>query len=158
MDKHIAIAIAVVAVLFLVGGSLFSGLFPITNNEDIIVQEPTTQPPADDSELLEITDVQEGTGAEARPGTVVTVHYVGTLENGQKFDSSRDRGEPFQFVLGTRQVIEGWDKGVVGMKEGGIRTLKIAPEMAYGPNGISGVIPPNATLLFEVELLEVSAS
>ncbi|MEZ4452611.1 MAG: FKBP-type peptidyl-prolyl cis-trans isomerase [Nannocystaceae bacterium] len=104
---------------------------------------------------LEIVDLQEGTGAEARPGQSVTVHYVGTLVDGKKFDSSRDRGRGFTFQLGAGQVIEGWDRGVAGMKVGGLRKLTIPPEMGYGRRGYPPVIPANATLIFEVELLSV---
>ena len=108
---------------------------------------------------LQITDTVAGQGDEARKGQTVTVHYTGWLhENGQrgaKFDSSRDRGDPFEFPLGAGMVIRGWDEGVAGMKVGGQRTLVIPPEMGYGARGAGGVIPPNATLLFEVELLAV---
>ena len=109
---------------------------------------------------LQITDVKPGTGAEARKGATVTVHYTGWLYNdgqqGATFDSSRDRGDPFQFPLGAGMVIKGWDEGVAGMKVGGQRTLIIPPEMGYGARGAGGVIPPNATLKFDVELLGVS--
>ena len=104
---------------------------------------------------LEIEDLNAGTGAEATAGKTVTVHYVGTLTSGSKFDSSRDRGQPFEFTLGVGQVIGGWDQGFAGMKVGGSRTLVIPPELGYGARGAGGVIPPNATLLFEVELLGV---
>jgi FKBP-type peptidyl-prolyl cis-trans isomerase len=104
---------------------------------------------------LVIEDLKVGTGAEARSGANVTVHYVGTLTNGQKFDSSRDRGQGFSFKLGAGQVIKGWDQGVAGMKVGGLRKLTIPPHLAYGERGFPGAIPPNATLVFEVELLGV---
>lgn len=104
---------------------------------------------------LQIEDIKEGTGAEAKAGQSVTVHYVGTLTNGNKFDSSRDRDQGFTFRLGAGQVIQGWDQGVAGMKIGGVRKLTIPPELGYGARGFPPVIPPNSTLVFEVELLEV---
>jgi FKBP-type peptidyl-prolyl cis-trans isomerase len=107
-------------------------------------------------------DTTIGTGAEATSGQQISVHYTGWLydpaapENkGRKFDSSRDRGQPFEFTLGVGQVIGGWDQGFAGMKVGGSRTLVIPPELGYGARGAGGVIPPNATLLFEVELLGI---
>ena len=104
---------------------------------------------------LQMEDLKVGTGAEAAAGQTVTVHYVGTLTNGSKFDSSRDRGKGFSFKLGAGQVIKGWDQGVVGMKIGGLRKLTIPPALAYGERGFPGAIPPNSTLVFEVELLSV---
>jgi FKBP-type peptidyl-prolyl cis-trans isomerase len=108
---------------------------------------------------LKYTDTKIGDGAEAIAGKKVSVHYTGWLYNnntkGAKFDSSLDRGQPFQFTLGAHQVITGWDEGVAGMKVGGERTLIIPPELAYGARGASGVIPPNATLMFDVKLLGV---
>ena len=108
---------------------------------------------------LIIEDITVGTGGEAVPGTHISVHYTGWLFNngvqGAKFDSSKDRGQPFDFALGAGQVIAGWDQGFAGMKVGGVRKLTIPPEMGYGARGAGGVIPPNATLLFEVELLGV---
>jgi FKBP-type peptidyl-prolyl cis-trans isomerase len=103
------------------------------------------------SELV-IEDIRLGTGAEAKAGQTVSVHYVGTLTDGKKFDSSRDRGKHFEFKLGAGQVIKGWDQGVAGMKIGGLRKLTIPPDLGYGARGAGGVIPPNATLVFEVEL------
>ena len=104
---------------------------------------------------LKIEDMKVGAGAEAKAGQRVTVHYVGTLTNGSKFDSSRDRNEGFSFRLGAGEVIQGWDQGVAGMKVGGLRKLTIPPEMGYGKLGYPPVIPGNSTLIFEVELLEV---
>ena len=104
---------------------------------------------------LVIEDLKAGTGTEAVAGKNVTVHYVGTLTDGKKFDSSRDRGEGFTFRLGAGQVIQGWDKGVAGMKIGGLRKLTIPADLGYGARGFPPVIPPNSTLVFEVELLSV---
>ena len=104
---------------------------------------------------LQIEEIKQGNGAEAKAGQRVTVHYVGTLTNGNKFDSSRDRGQGFSFELGRGQVIKGWDRGVAGMKVGGMRKLTIPPDLAYGDRGFPPVIPPGSTLVFEVELLGV---
>ncbi len=103
---------------------------------------------------LSITELITGDGAEAKSGQKVTVNYIGMLENGKEFDSSYGRG-PFSFSLGAGQVIKGWDEGVAGMKVGGKRKLTIPPELGYGSRGAGGVIPPNATLIFEIELLDV---
>lgn len=108
---------------------------------------------------IKIEDVKEGSGQPVKADDTVSVHYVGTLvENGKKFDSSYDRNEPFTFQLGSGQVIEGWEKGLVGMKPGGKRVLIIPPDKAYGKDGSPPVIPPNAALKFEVELVEVQAA
>ena len=102
---------------------------------------------------LRITDTQIGTGKEATKGALIFVHYEGFLDDGTKFDSSRDRGQPFSFVLGAGRVIQGWEKGFAGMKEGGTRTLIIPPDLGYGNRAI-GPIPPNSVLTFHVELIE----
>jgi len=105
--------------------------------------------------MLDIQDLEIGTGAEAKAGQAVSVHYTGCLTDGSKFDSSLDRGRPFSFQLGAGEVIQGWDQGVAGMKVGGKRRLTIPPALGYGARGYPPVIPPNATLVFEVELLSV---
>lgn len=107
------------------------------------------------SNTLEITDMTVGNGAEAVAGKTVDVHYTGWLTDGTKFDSSLDRGKPFSFPLGGGRVIKGWDQGVAGMRVGGKRKLVIPPELGYGSRGAGGLIPPGATLVFEVELLAV---
>ena len=125
----------------------------------------TSSPQVTDIKMVDLvkTDVKVGDGTEATAGKMVSVHYTGWLydekaadKHGTKFDSSRDRGQPFQFPLGGGQVIKGWDQGVVGMKIGGQRTLVIPAEMGSGARGAGGVIPPNATLVFDVELLGVN--
>lgn len=138
---------------------LVAGIFSTTACSE---QAP---PPAATSKVTELikTDVKAGSGAEAKAGQMVSVHYTGWLydeatpnHKGAKFDSSRDRGMPFEFPLGAGQVIRGWDQGVEGMKVGGQRTLIIPPQLGYGARGAGNVIPPNATLVFDVELLGVN--
>lgn len=119
-------------------------------------KSPTIKKEVKMTDTLHIEEVKVGDGAEAKAGQRVKVHYVGNLVDGKKFDSSRDRGDPFTFTLGVGQVIKGWDEGVKGMKVGGVRKLTIPSDMGYGARGAGAVIPPNATLLFEVELLGVS--
>jgi FKBP-type peptidyl-prolyl cis-trans isomerase len=123
---------------------------PIAASPMKVTGQPTTT-----ASGLQYWDIVVGTGATASPGNTVKVHYSGFLTTGAKFDSSRDRGEPFSFPLGAGQVIKGWDEGVAGMKVGGQRQLRIPPQLGYGATGAGGVIPPNATLIFDVELLDV---
>jgi FKBP-type peptidyl-prolyl cis-trans isomerase FkpA len=123
---------------------------PTTSGPTKVEGPPTTTPSG-----LQYWDVAVGTGATATPGNTVSVHYTGWLTTGEKFDSSRDRNQPFSFPLGAGQVIKGWDEGVAGMKVGGKRQLRIPPNLGYGASGAGGVIPPNATLIFDVELLGV---
>lgn len=104
---------------------------------------------------LKIEDEKLGDGVEVKSGDTIVIHYTGTLENGQKFDSSLDRGQPFETQIGVGQVIKGWDQGVIGMKVGGKRKLTIPPDLAYGEKGKPEAIPPNSTLIFELELLEI---
>lgn len=163
----IAVALAVVVALgFLVFGTPFLGSFGGMNlapEETVGTTTSLSELPMDLSlapgealptELV-ITDVVVGSGPEAAPGQMVTVHYVGALPDGTVFDASANHGQPFTFQLGAGQVIRGWDEGVAGMKVGGKRRLVIPADMAYGNQAVGGVIPANATLLFEVELLAV---
>ena len=120
-------------------------------------QQNTTMPSLPPSKIteLKIEDIKVGTGSAVKSGDTVVMHYAGTLEDGSKFDSSYDRGQPFETEIGVGQVIEGWEKGVPGMKIGGKRRLSIPYQMAYGENGIPGAIPPKATLIFDVELVNI---
>jgi FKBP-type peptidyl-prolyl cis-trans isomerase len=152
MKRHLILALSLCAVLGLAAGcgkgeksSGASSAAPMKVNG-----QPTTT-----ASGLQYWDIVVGNGATAIPGSTVKVHYSGFLTNGTKFDSSRDRGEPFSFPLGAGQVIKGWDEGVAGMKVGGQRQLRIPPQLGYGEQGAGGSIPPNATLVFDVELLGV---
>lgn len=176
--KEILISFGVIVTfsfLLLVASFLGAGNKP----EAIAEQLPSNQPPAtliatnpnSESENtlmtseniittdsgLQYVELEAGTGATPQRGQTVVVHYTGTLENGKKFDSSRDRGTPFSFKIGVGQVIQGWDEGVGSMRVGGRRKLIIPPELGYGSRGAGGVIPPNATLIFDVELLRIAS-
>ena len=124
-------------------------------DEELTTEEPATEEIVTTESGLRYVELEEGTGASPQSGQRVTVHYTGTLENGVKFDSSRDRNRPFSFRIGVGQVIQGWDEGVMSMHVGGRRKLIIPPELGYGSRGAGGVIPPNSTLVFDVELLRI---
>ncbi|KAF3884679.1 MULTISPECIES: FKBP-type peptidyl-prolyl cis-trans isomerase [Nostocales] len=127
-----------------------------TENNTLIASKPMSEANAITTPSgLKYVELKEGTGATPKTGQTVVVHYTGTLENGKKFDSSRDRNQPFKFKLGVGQVIKGWDEGLSTMKVGGRRQLIIPPDLGYGARGAGGVIPPNATLNFDVELLGI---
>ncbi len=155
-SEKIAVAAALVGAAILFFGGQIWGIVAgssqsqgqAANQQVITMQNIST------TKGIEIYDEQVGTGAEAKAGQTVTAHYIGTLTNGTKFDSSLDRGQPFSFQLGSGQVIKGWDLGIAGMKVGGVRRLVISPELAYGSQAI-GPIPANSTLVFEVQLLGV---
>lgn len=158
----VVIALIVIFIFFFqfFGDIFFSDSSISEPNELQFVMNQDEQPSVNG---VAMTTLQSGDGAEAVRGSLVTVHYTGTFEDGTVFDSSVSRGEPFQFILGAGQVIQGWDSGVLGMKVGEKRQLVIEPEAAYGPGGIQDprtgqfIIPPNATLTFEVELLGVES-
>ena len=152
MHKHILL----IAILTAVAGAL---AWAQTSTHKANTSAPTkvTGKSHSTADGLEYWDINLGTGAVATSGHKVTVHYTGWLaSNDKKFDSSVDRGEPFQFSLGAGEVIKGWDEGVAGMKVGGKRQLRIPPALGYGMEGAGGAIPPNATLIFDVELLKVN--
>ena len=144
-QRNRTIAIVLIAALGLTG---LAYLF--LRNESRSAQSEVTT-----ASGLRYVDLVTGTGPSPKPGQTVSVHYTGTLENGTKFDSSVDRGQPFTFQIGVGRVIKGWDEGVMTMKIGGKRRLIIPPQLGYGARGAGGVIPPNATLIFDVELIDV---
>jgi FKBP-type peptidyl-prolyl cis-trans isomerase len=153
MNKSTIIAV-VIAVIAVLAGFYF--IFGFS-------QSPSTNPASNQSPVspvnsgkLKIEDLKVGTGsAEVKSGDTISINYVGTLTDGTKFDSSYDRGEPFETQIGVGQVIKGWDEGVIGMKVGGKRRLTIPPDLGYGEQGAGAQIPPNATLIFEVELMGI---
>lgn len=151
--KVIIFILAAAALLY--GGFRYNKKIEQKTGEDSLAQQQQVEQEKQKiMEKLIIEDERPGSGAVAEKGNTVTVNYRGTFADGKQFDSSYDRGTPFSFVLGTGLVIEGWDQGVAGMKVGGKRNLTIPPELAYGPQGNS-VIPPNSTLHFSIELLDV---
>jgi len=161
MNKNKIIALAVMTVLVTVGFLLFYNKNEKPQTADIgaMKQDAAIDLKLNNQKMnkqgVQIEILKEGTGAIAKKGDTVSVHYVGVLENGTKFDSSVDRGTPFEFSLGAGRVIPGWDIGVEGMKVGEVRKLTVPSELAYGAGGAGNAIPPNATLIFEVQLLGI---
>ncbi len=165
--KDIILYVVLIVIVILVGYYLFSSPSYSSinanqaNSRSAVNQSnnsvSTSSNNTNTSGQLQITDEVIGTGAVAQKGDLVTVNYIGTFLDGKKFDSSYDRHQPFQFTLGAGDVIQGWDEGVIGMRVGGKRKLVIPPSLAYGSAGAGGVIPPNATLVFEIDLLKVQA-
>lgn len=153
--KILTIIVLVIVLILIVAGGFYLFFRSTALNQN--QQTPTGQNPTSyDIQGMKVEILQQGSGAAAKSGNTVTVNYVGTLQDGTKFDSSIDRGQPFQFALGQNSVIQGWELGVVGMKVGEKRKLTIPPELAYGSQGAGGVIPPNATLTFEIDLLGIN--
>ncbi len=148
-----SLIIKIIITIIAISAIFYGGNYLIKKTDLISTSQPIQQ---DSAPKPKIEILQEGSGVAAKKGDNVSVHYTGTLENGEKFDSSLDRGQPFQFTLGVGQVIKGWDEGIVGMKTGEKRKLTIPPELGYGAEGVSGKIPPNSTLIFEVELLKIN--
>ncbi|MCX6722431.1 MAG: FKBP-type peptidyl-prolyl cis-trans isomerase [Candidatus Staskawiczbacteria bacterium] len=151
MDKKILTIIIVVIVLIVVVAVAYILTQP--KGQSILNLKPQTI----DIQGMKVETLQQGSGDVAKAGDIVSVNYVGSLSDGKKFDSSIDRGQPFSFTLGQNSVIKGWELGVAGMKVGEKRKLTIPPELAYGAQGAGGVIPPNSTLMFEVDLLSINA-
>lgn len=149
--------ILIIVAVVIVGGFIFFSSQQPEEQELVVVEKPQENNMEQENTPagLQIEDISVGEGAVAVSGDQVTVHYVGTFEDGTVFDSSRAKDTPFAFLLGAGRVIQGWDEGVVGMKIGGIRKLVIPPELAYGERGAPGAIPPNSTLYFEIELLKI---
>ena len=153
MKKNILIIIILIA---LIPGFYFLAR---DSQEDKIQEESETKEMVSDSseeQELQIEVLKQGTGEEVKNGDNIPVHYTGVLEDGTKFDSSLDRGKPFVFTLGIGQVIKGWDEGTIGMKIGEKRKLTVPPELGYGDRGVGNIIQPNATLIFEIELVSVN--
>lgn len=156
MNKKSIIIILAIILIVVIGGIY---LFLQGGNKNINQQQNVAPIEKDNSyqtQGIKIEILKQGTGEASKEGDNITVNYVGTLEDGKKFDSSIDRNEPFSFVLGERRVIQGWEIGVLGMKVGEKRRLTIPPELAYGEWGAGDIIPANATLIFEIELLKIN--
>lgn len=150
MNKALALVFVIIAVLIL--GLLF---YKPNSSQDEYKLENIAIPTMEESNEIKIEEIKEGQGEEVKAGDTVEVHYVGTLTNGQKFDSSRDREQTFSFTVGAGRVIQGWEQGLVGMKEGGVRKLTIPPSLGYGSQAY-GPIPANSTLIFEIELISIN--
>jgi len=150
----VAVVAVVVGIIFIRSNSSKRETSNTKSEEAAIIplSSPTIMP---ETTELQIEDLKAGEGAEVKSGDTLTVHYKGTLLNGTQFDSSYDRGQPFEVKIGVGQVIQGWDKGILGMKVGGKRKLVIPSELGYGKAGAGNLIPPDATLVFEIELLEI---
>jgi peptidylprolyl isomerase len=156
MDKNILVKdLAIISVVLVAGLLVYLALPRNTQPSTQTMDNTNTSQPTNQSAQLHVEVLREGTGTIAENGKTVSVHYKGTLQDGKVFDSSYDRNTPFEFILGGGQVIPGWELGVLGMKVGEKRKLIIPPDLAYGKDGFPGVIPENATLTFEVELLDV---
>lgn len=151
MKNNGIIVILIIAIIVVVA-LIFKGSVITTNSTSMQMQENSSNK---QEEKLKIEDIKIGTGREVKSGDTVVMQYTGTLTDGKKFDSSYDRGTPFETKIGVGQVIKGWDQGIPGMKVGGKRKLTIPPSLAYGEQGAGTAIPPNATLIFDVELLEI---
>ena len=152
--EWIGVTISLLIIAFFFIGGFFFGSKTETPAENSSTTTATSTDKVGITQL-KMVDIKIGSGREAKNGDKLSVHYVGTLTDGKKFDSSRDRKTPFEVTLGAGQVIKGWEQGLVGMKIGGLRKLTIPPELGYGARGAPPVIPPNATLIFEVELLGI---
>jgi FKBP-type peptidyl-prolyl cis-trans isomerase len=155
MKQNILIAILVIAIILVFGYILQDAMGNPIGKKTEPEAAQQTQPMDQPKEEVKIEEITEGTGQEVKSGDTVVMHYRGTLEDGTQFDSSYDRGEPFTTQIGVGQVIQGWDQGVPGMKVGGKRKLTIPASLGYGEQGAPPSIPPNATLIFEVELVGI---